>query len=29
MKFGNEERLKNLTPEELPEAIKPHYERSH
>lgn len=29
MKFGNEERLKKLTPEELPEAIKPHYERSH
>lgn len=28
MKFGNEERLKHLTPEE-PEAIKSHYERSH
>lgn len=29
VKLGNEERLKNITPEELPETIKPHYERSH
>ncbi|MGL9729261.1 MerR family transcriptional regulator [Enterococcus sp. DIV0756] len=29
MKMGNEDRLKALTPEELPITIKAHYERSH